>query len=81
MRDEPRAPAQAYHLVAALISSDYFERQPPDVGRRVSVAAADGVATVWDMGVSEAELLVAKLRRFHPGVRVSSSGYQSRRSA
>lgn len=76
VNDDPRAPADAYHVMAELLPAGYFVTEPPAFGVRLTVTGKDDVRTVWDMSEWQASQIYKPLRKKR--CRVESSNYGTR---
>ncbi len=56
-----REPALAFYLVAEILGPNYFEHAPPRQGRRVEVTGLDGLITVWDCTLRDADRVLVTI--------------------
>ena len=54
MMDNPRAPADAYFEMVALLGEERLFTRAPQMGREVAIAGRDGVVTQWEITDAEA---------------------------
>lgn len=68
-------PADAYFIVAALLTEAYFQHRPPERGTRLMVTGLDGIPTSWDFHADTGDELYRRLLKRRDVRRVERTSY------